>query len=500
MGEGLYTTDAQGRVTFMNPAAEKLFGWTLDQLRGKKMHDVTHYKHRDGTPFPCEECPGLRVLREGNILTNHQDVFIRRDGTFFDVIHSASPIREGGKLTGLVVVLNDVSEHNRAIEEVRQAKEEAERASRRKDEFLAALSHELRTPLTPVLMTAAALREEKGLPSDVRQQLAMIERNVELEARLIDDLLDLARVSHGKLLLRMQPCDAHGLVALALDMVGNEAASKRHTIEVDLTARRSLVTGDPARLQQVFWNLIRNAVKFTPESGHVIVRSHDRADHFVLEISDSGVGISPGTIERIFLPFEQGRVSANQRSAGLGLGLSIAKAILDLHGGTIRAESGGAGKGATFCVELPATEAPLGASPGSVLQPRGPRVSKPLRLLVVEDHQPTLDVIERLLRRTGHSVKTATSVAGALQLAGSEHFDVVISDLGLPDGTGFELMTELRTAHGLRGIALSGYGMDEDLRRSHEAGFSAHLTKPIDFAHLERALEELMADTAPPHR
>ncbi len=397
---------------------------------------------------------------------------------------------------------------NTDIEEIRQAREKAERASRAKDEFLAALSHELRTPLTPVLMSAAALQQDNRLPQDVRDQLSMMERNIELEARLIDDLLDLTRIAHGKLALRTQPCDAHSLIALAIEMVRSDAQGKGQTLEIDLAAERSHVNGDPARLQQVFWNLLKNAVKFTPESGRLSVRSRDMADRLALEISDSGIGISADTIERIFLPFEQaGAVSADHRVPGLGLGLSIARAILDLHGGSIRAESSGLGEGATFHVELPVTETPPGALPEIDGQPAGRTggdshrdraPAAPLRLLLVEDHQSTLDVLAHLLTRAGHRVTTAVSVSGALKLAGADRFDAVISDLGLPDGTGFELMEKLHAAHGLRGIALSGYGMDEDLRRSHEAGFGAHLTKPIDFARLERALEDLMAGAAPP--
>ncbi len=410
----------------------------------------------------------------------------------------------------ILLAIEDITERKHAEEALRVAMVEIERASRAKDEFLAALSHELRTPLTPVLLSAAALQQDDRLPQDVRDQLVMMERNIGLEARLIDDMLDLSRIAHGKLLLRTQPCDAHTLIALAVEMVRGDAQGKRQTMEIDLAAGRSHLIGDPARLQQVFWNLLKNAVKFTPESGRLSVRSRDKADRLALEISDSGIGISPESIERIFLPFEQaGAVSADHRfgGLGLGLGLSIAKAILDLHGGSIQAKSSGLGQGATFHVELPATAAPLGATPESISQPSGDLATEPrdhragsraLRLLLVEDHQSTLDVLERLLTRAGHRVTTATSVAGALGAASAGAVDAVISDLGLPDGTGFELMRKLRSEFGLRGIALSGYGMDEDLRRSHEGGFDAHLTKPIDFVELERALEDLMTGASAP--
>jgi len=406
-----------------------------------------------------------------------------------------------GEPEKLLAVTRDVTERVSSEQMLRAGAEDLARAGRAKDDFLAALSHELRTPLTPVLMSAAALREDERLPADVRDQLSMMERNIALEARLIDDLLDLTRIAHGKLSLRTQPCDAHNLIELAVEMVRSDAEGKGQKLEVDLAAERSHLIGDPARLQQVFWNLLNNAVKFTPESGQLSVRSHDAGEHLALEIRDSGIGISAESIERIFLPFEQaGAVSAEHRIGGLGLGLSIVKAIVDLHGGSIRAASDGLGEGSTFSLELPATEPPPESAVGSAAPAAGDAGASPrvraagLRLLLVDDHQSTLDVLERLLTRAGHRVTTAMSVANARKLAGSERFDAVISDLGLPDGTGYELMETLRAAHGLRGIALSGYGMDDDLRRSEEAGFSAHLTKPIDFAQLERALERLMAE------
>lgn len=393
---------------------------------------------------------------------------------------------------------------NTDIDDVRQAKEQVERASRTKDEFLAALSHELRTPLTPVLMTATVLRDDDRLPLDVRDQLAMIKRNVALEARLIDDLLDLTRIAHGKLNLRLQACDAHSLLAHAVEMVRSEARAKGLALEIDLRALRAEVVGDPARLQQVFWNLLKNAVKFTPESGRLIVRSHDLEGKVALEIVDTGVGIAPESAERIFLSFQQaGEVQQDRRFGGLGLGLSISKAIVDLHGGEIKAESGGTGQGATFRVELPLTDIPVESavkiaqppSAGLTTHPKGVEIAEhPLRVLLVEDHEATIQVLRRLLTRAGHHVTSAMTVAGATQAAESGTFDVVISDLGLPDGTGFQLMQDLRDTYRLRGIALSGYGMDEDMRRSREAGFAAHLIKPVDFAQLQQAVTELVAD------
>ena len=250
-------------------------------------------------------------------------------------------------------------------------------------------------------------------------------------------------------------------------------------------------------MQQVFWNLLKNAIKFTPTGGRVSVRSHDEGEHLVIEISDTGVGLASEHLERVFLPFEQaGRVN-DARFGGLGLGLAIAKAIVEAHAGTIQATSDGPGRGATFRVELvsmprpPDTAQEVGASaaPAAHQQPSAPAAKGSQRLLLVEDHDATRQVLTRLLRRAGYQVTTASSVAAARESAEHGRFDLVISDIGLPDGTGVELMETFRAKYGLRGIALSGYGMEEDQRRTREVGFVEHLVKPVDFAQLRRAIE-----------
>ncbi len=391
------------------------------------------------------------------------------------------------------IVFSDITERKGRENEMREAREQAERASNAKDEFLAALSHELRTPLTPVLMTASELRDDERLPDEARDQLAMMKRNIELEARLIDDLLDLTQIVHGKLALRLQPCDTHSLVALAVEMVRSEANAKRQQLAIDLRADRAQVMADPARLQQVFWNLLKNAVKFTPERGHVTVRSQQLDGKVVVEIADDGVGIAPEAVDKIFLPFEQSaEIQKDRRYGGLGLGLSITKAIIDQHGAEIGVHSDGIGRGATFRVELELTDAPVPMPDVSSVDPASnygrPATATPLRVLLVEDHDATIQVLRRLLTREGHEVKLAMTCAAAKHIAKNGQFDIVISDLGLPDGTGFELMQELHGKHGLRGIALSGYGMEEDLRRSKDAGFVAHLIKPVDFEQLRQAV------------
>jgi len=391
---------------------------------------------------------------------------------------------------------------NTDTHDLKTAQREAMKANRAKDAFLAVLSHELRTPLTPVLMSAASLRDDARLPEDARKQLGMMERNIALEARLIDDLLDLTRIGRGQIQLLAQPCDAHSLIGLALEIVRDDAIEKEIRMERDFAARHSGLVADPARFQQVIWNLLRNAVKFTPRGGRIFIRTADEAgEHGAgllhIEVTDSGIGIEQESLGKIFKPFEQ----LNHRMGGLGLGLAISRAIVDAHGGTISAHSDGLNRGTTFVVDLPgATEPPEGVADGPNAYPesftargtpeRAVQAHAALRLLLVEDHESTLRVLSRLLMKEGHHVVTVTTIAEALAAAEMNAFDLVISDLGLPDGTGTELMGRLRASHGLKGIALSGYGMEEDVARSHEAGFITHLTKPVDFHQLQRVLGE----------
>ena len=384
-----------------------------------------------------------------------------------------------------------VAEQHRAAEAVRAARDEAEAANRAKDQFLAVLSHELRTPLTPVVMTVTAMEQDPELPPRLRDDVAMMRRNVELEAKLIDDLLDVSRVISGKLPLRMEHVALHEVLRHVLEVCAADRECKQLRVETDLSAAPDTVVGDSARLEQVFWNLLKNAIKFTPQGRRIKLRTRDLAGGRIrVEVIDSGIGIPAEAIPRLFNAFEQGNAGVTHQFGGLGLGLAISKAVVDLHGGTIRAESDGLDKGATFVVEL----ATVSRAPDAKAAPprRAPANGKRLpRVLLVEDHADTARALTRLLQRSGYPVTTANNVADALRLADAEPFDVVVSDLGLPDATGYDLMRQLRQRHAIKGIALSGYGMDEDMRRSREAGFVDHLTKPISLPQLEAVLRRV---------
>jgi len=375
---------------------------------------------------------------------------------------------------------------------LRLAKELAEKAYLAKDDFLAALSHELRTPLTPVLMATAELEQNSALPEPMRESLAMIRRNVELEARLIDDLLDLTRIARGKMILQLKELDFHTIVHRAAETCGAEIALKFQAITLDLEAAQSQTTGDSVRLQQAMWNLIRNAAKFTGKRGSITIRTRNPSPGRIsFEVEDTGMGFDPDSAEKLFQAFEQGGRNITRRFGGLGLGLAISRSIVEAHGGKIYAASKGVGKGAVFSFEIPLHPGQMTAKKRTARATgAGPKFS-PKLILLVEDHKDTRTSLEFLLQKAAYQVKSAISAEEALQLAERHHFDLVISDIGLPDQSGLELMQQLKDQFNLKGIGLSGYGMEEDLAKGHAAGFLRYLTKPVRFEQLKQAIEEM---------
>jgi signal transduction histidine kinase len=375
------------------------------------------------------------------------------------------------------------------------ARAEAEAANQAKDRFLAMLSHELRTPLTPILFSSSILSEDPTVPDHVRQELKIITRNVELEARLIDDLLDLTRVSQQKMNLVFEIADVHDLLRSALRICSHEISAKNLTVKLELEAIDSRLRADSARLQQVFCNAIKNSAKFTPQDGQITLRSVDSQNGRIrIEVIDTGIGISQEFLPRIFDLFEQ---AGRPASGGLGLGLPISKAIVELHGGKIWASSVGSGRGATFIIELPSMAPDLArsssldkaATPAAGLQDLGSR----RRILLVDDHADSIRPMQSFLKTTGYEVRTADSVEAALRVLGQESFDLLVSDIGLPDGSGEDLLRRLRNKGlVLPSIALSGYGMEEDIARSRGAGFQIHLTKPVSPEDLQTAIEQLV--------
>jgi HAMP domain-containing protein/signal transduction histidine kinase/CheY-like chemotaxis protein len=369
---------------------------------------------------------------------------------------------------------------------------EKARSNLAKDQFLAMLSHELRTPLTPVLASALALESEPALPQEVQESLHMIRRNVELEARLIDDLLDLTRIDRGKVQLNFEVVDAHTLLQNALEICQAEIDRKHLVRSVNLGARKVHLEADPARLQQIFWNLINNAVKFTPEQGQISISTrNDSKGQLQVEITDTGLGIEPEALPKIFDAFEQG---GRTKLGGLGLGLAISRALVEAHKGSITAHSTGLNQGSKFTLIFPTCEkAHVQIAPAT-----SPRATErhAMRILLVEDHEDTNRSLTNLLRRRGYHVQSALDARSALDLNEKEQFDVLISDLALPDGSGTDLIQTLQSKRPVFGIALTGFGMEDDVRRGREAGFQHHLVKPIDVNKLDLLIQQ-SANTLP---
>ena len=397
---------------------------------------------------------------------------------------------EDGQPRNMLGIVSDITVRKNGEEALRAAKQDAEMANAAKDRFLAVLSHELRTPLTPVLMTVSAMEHDPELSAEVREDLAMMKRNIELETKLIDDLLDVTRITSGKLPLQIEPVDLNEAVGHVCKICRSELQGRTIRVQTLLGPDAGMVAADSARLQQVLWNVLRNAIKFTPDGGVVEVATARLSDERCeVRVRDSGIGIPPEVLPRIFQAFEQGESTITRKFGGLGLGLAICKGIVDLHGGSIRAESGGDGQGTTFFIELPAARAATPAKPEGCTA--DPQTATALRVLLVEDHADTGQVLSRLLRIAGYAITLARDVASARAAVQSATFDLVVSDLGLPDGSGLDVIREVRAHQSIPGIAMSGYGTEEDMRRSYEAGFSEHLVKPVNLDKLKAAIRRV---------
>ncbi len=501
MGEGLYTVDDAGRITFMNPASQRMFGWTMEEMLGRRMHDVTHHLRPDGTPFPASECPGLAVLQQGTMLSEFEDVFIRRDGTFFDVVYSSSPLRGDGKVTGLVVVFRDISDRKQAEEErarlleaEREARAEAEKANRLKDEFLATLSHELRNPLNVVIGYAEILRRSEEFQGNtfVLKAAETIRRNALAQAQLVSDLLDLSRLQMGKLSLNRQPVSLSTVISDAIETVRTEATAKRISLDVSLSKEVVVVEGDPIRLAQIAWNLLNNAIKFTPADGKVRINLSCEGDYSVLAVEDSGQGIAPEFLPHVFEIFRQADASIVRKQGGMGIGLALVSQLAELHGGDVKAESEGPGKGARFTVRIPLFTPGVSALPSEKTGATGALDRK--FILIVDDSMETTEMLGKLLELEGAFVDIAKSGQEALEIARQKRFDLVVSDISMPEMDGYQLLRSLREIPDMADVpvvALTGYGRANDIDRAHDEGFAEHLTKPLDLDKLLQIVRRL---------
>jgi signal transduction histidine kinase len=434
--------------------------------------------------------PGLLATALAGVVSS----YVFADPPFSILIEAEDVVREivFVSVALLISYLNSVARRTEA--KLRQANAVAEQASQAKDRFLAVLSHELRNPLNPVLTAASLHERDPSLPPGVREDLGMIRRNVELEARLIDDLLDLNRISSGKLAMQFEPLDLHALMHDVIHICKQDLETRDIRLVVHPAASRPTVRGDATRLRQVIWNLLRNSAKFTPPGGLITLATRDLPEGQIeLSVSDSGIGIGPEALPHIFEPFHQGSESVTRRYGGLGLGLTISRMLIDAHGGSIEAASEGRDRGATFTIRMEtAAEQPVEDHPDR-LPGAAEGESRRLRILLVEDEEDTRRIMSKLLRKR-HDVCVAGSVNDALLVAEDHVFDLLIADLGLPDGSGLELMRRLRRQQALVGIALTGYGMPDDIVDTRQAGFSEHLTKPVDLQRLEAAIQRVACE------
>jgi PAS domain S-box-containing protein len=493
MLDAIIVLDARGQIAGVNRAALRLTGLVDQDLVG----------------VPCDAIPGwLRIPEHLAKLEGVAELSYRIGadspdlGSTYDVRVSRFP---HGREPGWLVIIRDISAQSRADVE-RTARIAAEQANRAKDAFLAKLSHELRTPLTPVLAITSAALDHASIPPELRSSLEIVQRNVRHEARLIDDLLDQSLISLGKLRLRTELVDVHGLLRQSLEDCAEFIRDAGLIARLDLSATNSGVAADPGRLQQVFRNLIINAARNSPARSRLTLRTRDFApDALAIEFQDEGRGLEASRLEEIFEPFIQGKAGAAARGPGLGLGLSIGRSIVQAHGGTLVAESPGPGRGATFRIVLRTAnlaEAATADGPTtggatveevSAAEPEGePKSHGSTTILLVEDNPDSLRALAMSLSRLGYEVRPANSLRTALVATQDGGFDLIVSDLELGDGTGLDLLRSLGPERSVPAIALTGYGSEEDRKMCLEAGFDMHLIKPVETRQLGEAIRSIL--------
>jgi hypothetical protein len=482
----IYLLDPTGNVVTWNKGAQKIKGYTAKEIVGKNF--ACFYTAEDVAADRPQR--NLReAARRGHI--RDQGLRVRKDGSTFEAEVVLTALRgPNSDIRGYSKVTRDITDQIRS-REFEAEKIAAQKASKSKDDFLAALSHELRTPLTPALAAATYLEDNAAkLPPEFADDVQIIKRNVQLQARLIDDLLDLTRIARGKFHLHLESCDAHSIIRNAIETASSSIAAKKLKLSTKLHAKEHWIWADCIRLQQIFWNLINNAVKFTSPGGQIGIQTYnDERGRFCFDIADNGIGIEPERLASLFKPFEQADASVSRQFGGLGLGLAISKHLVELHHGKIEAESRGRSFGAMFKVTLDTL--PEGVAKTDPRSSALQSARKTLRILLVEDHRDTQRTLSRLLTHFGHEVLTAGNKKRALELLSSGNIDVLLCDIGLPDGSGYEVVSQAKRKRPIKAIAITGFGTEEDLRRSNEAGFDSHIVKPVDLHELQTVLDQV---------
>jgi PAS domain S-box-containing protein len=473
-----------GIIVSWNPAAEQMFGWTAGEVVGKSITIIVPEDRLD------EERHVIEQLRRGQSIDHYETLRVRKDGVQIPISLTVSPIRDlSGTIVGASKIARDISDRRRVEEERERllaqeqaARADAERASRVKDDFLATLSHELRTPLTSIMGWVRMLRQRTLDDRAAERALEIVDRNTQALTRLVEDILDVSSITMGRFRLENVPVDLAAVIPAAVDAVRHAATAKNIRLDVTLDATVRPVAGDAGRLQQVVWNLLSNAVKFTPDGGHVAVSLAPSGSYAELRVVDDGQGISPEFAPRLFDRFTQHDASTTRQHGGLGMGLAIVRHLVELHGGTARAESPGLGRGATFIVRLPQV---LGrpASPDERPEPAA-AVLGGIRVLAVEDEADTRELVATILRQAGADVTVAASVEEALRALTTSPPDVVLCDIAMPGHDGYELLREVKRRRGALArtpfVALTAHVQESERRRSVAEGFSVHVGKPID--------------------
>jgi PAS domain S-box-containing protein len=485
--DAIVSKDLNGIITSWNEGAERIFGYTAAEMIGEPVLKLVPKDRKD------EEPRILQRLRRGERVDHFQTVRVRKNGEHFDVSLTISPVKDDtGKIVGASKIARDITDFKRAtaereqlLESERSARAQAEHANRMKDDFLATISHELRTPLNAIVGWTEVLKTA-STPEEVTEAVTIIERNAHVQAQLIEDLLDLGRISSGKMTLNVEPVDIGAIVQDAIASVQHAADLKRISIRTVLQDPRGRMMGDVKRLRQVVWNLLTNAVKFTPNEGRIVITVSRINSHIDIAVADTGRGIPPDFLPHVFERFRQADASITRQHGGLGIGLALVKQLVEMHAGSVRANSAGAGQGATFTVSLPVSATQIEIPPPN--PPPSPVAGDQdadllgIKVLAVDDDNDSLEVIRRIL--TGHNAKvcTASSADQAIDMFATSTPDVILSDIGMPGQDGYELIRRIRQQPGGANVpaaALTALARAEDRMRALRAGFQTHVSKPV---------------------
>jgi PAS domain S-box-containing protein len=491
IGDAVLTTDGQGRITFGNPVAESLTGWSQPEMLGQPLENVVHIVHEQ-TRARAEN-PVERSLREGAIvgLANHT-LLIRKDGSECPIDDSAAPILdEHGDIIGCVMVFRDITQRQRIEQQMHQIMIELKEGDRRKDEFLALLGHELRGPLAPLRNGLELLKRADGNNMLLRQVRDSMARQLEQLVRLVNDLIDINRIARNMIDLRSEPVQLAAVIQQSVEACRPLAESRRQQVSVLLPPEPIEVQADPGRLAQVFGNILHNACKYTEPGGRIEVSAALVGDEAVVQFKDSGVGIPSNRLDSIFEMFTQVDRNLENTQGGLGIGLSLVKRLVEMHGGSVKAFSEGPGRGSEFVIRLPVARHKARVEP--TIQPAADPdpVLPRRRVLIVDDDNDSAASLAMLLQVSGQETHTAHDGLEALKAAERLQPDVILLDVGLPKLNGYEVCRQLRQQlWGKRVVivAVTGWGQDEDREKSMAAGFDAHLVKPPDYAALMRLL------------